>query len=232
MAVELELQTGVFTFTRWVFSHLNLALPQIAHSNAYLSNAREETFPFQIENAGLSIPLIVHQIETKDNSTYSSDSKAQLFQNLFDRYGGGDFEPKVLLTQEAKDFIDSHEDIFPAGNKEGIDTLTETVDPRLVARDFTPYSDTLVQVYGTVLSSESFVFEEDTMTILQVMPEEGGDLWFVYYPSETDILDEDYGYYWVLPVASNAIYETVAGGKSEGVVCIGSFCEKAPSPWE
>jgi hypothetical protein len=174
-----------------------------------------------------------YSVETKneglcDNCTYGSVGVQ--YKKLFGFLSTNYFKSAVALSQPSIDFLKAHQDFFPAPNQATANSLTNPVDARLISKDVTPYTGTLVKVYGIVVKTDSQSSNGGTLTTIQVSPVEGGDLFYVFYTGNSPVLANDYGYFWVLPVATT-IYQRVDGGTDNAVVSIGAWCEKAGNPY-
>lgn len=175
-----------------------------------------------------------YTVETKkeglcDNCTYGP--LGVQYKTLFDGLNSsGFFKSAVTIPQQAIEFLKAHQDCFPAPNQAVANSLMNPVDARLISKDITPYTGTLVKVYGSVLSTQAQSSGTGTQTYICVSPQEGGDSFFVYYQGSAPLLQGDYGYFWVLPIAVTS-YDTVIGGTYSAIVSIGSWCEKAGSPY-
>ena len=184
------------------------------------------------------------QVKNKDKSQYKVVTKKEgvcdtcafgptgyKFKTLFDTLNSSEyFKTAVEIPQPAKDFIKAHPECFPAASQGVADSFTNPVDPRLVNRDYTQYTGGLVKVYGSVIKTESIPFGDGKLTFLQISPENSSDSWFVFYPGDTDVLDQDYGNFWVLPMDTTQ-YEATMGTRT-ALVTIGSLCQKTKKPWE
>ncbi len=151
------------------------------------------------------------------------------YKTLFDGYNNSDYwKSAVTIPQPAIEFLKAHQDCFPAPNQAVANSLMNPVDTRLISKDITPFTGTLVRVYGSVVKTEAA--PDGTLTFVQVAPQDGGDSFFVYYTRAVSLLEGDYGYFWVLPIAATS-YETVDAGTYPAIVSIGSWWEKAGNPY-
>lgn len=151
------------------------------------------------------------------------------YKTLFDENNTSEFwKSAVTIPQPAIEFLKAHQDCFPAPNQAVANGLMNPVDTRLISKDITPYTGTLVRVYGSVVKTEAA--SDGSLTFVQVGPQDGGDSFFVYYTSAISLLKGDYGYFWVLPIAATS-YDTVDAGTYPAIVSIGSWWEKAGSPY-
>lgn len=153
------------------------------------------------------------------------------YKTYFDQLTKDDyFKSAVTISQPAIDFLKAHQDCFPAPNRAVANSLMNPVDARFISKDITPYTGTLVRLYGSVVSVNAEGSGTDTFTTILVSPQEGGDSFFVFYAGNAPVLEGDYGYFWTLPIALTS-YDTVAGGTYPAIVSIGAWCEKAGSPY-
>ena len=141
----------------------------------------------------------------------------------------GFFKSDVTIPGAAAEFMKSHANCLPAASQGIAEAVTNPVDPRLVARDYTPYTGGLVHVYGSVIKTESIDFGGGKLTFLQISPKDTSDSWFVFYPADTDVLDQDYGDFWLLPLGTTT-YDATMGTRS-ALVTVGSWVQKAQKPW-
>ena len=183
-------------------------------------------------------------VKNKDKGNYTVEKKTEglcdscnygavglQYKTLFDSLNKNDFwETDVTIPQPAIDFLKAHQDCFPAPNQAVANSLMNPVDTRLISKDITPFTGTLVSVYGSVVKTEATPFNGGTLTFVQVAPQDGGNSLFAYYTSAVSLLDGDYGYFWVLPIAATS-YETIEAGTHPAIVSIGSWWEKAGSPY-
>lgn len=163
-----------------------------------------------------------------DNCAYGT--VGLMYKKIFDYQSKNYFKSPFTITQASTEFLKAHQDCFPAPNQAVANSLMNPVDARLISRDVTPYTGTLVRIYGLVVQTEAESYNNGTLTTIQVSPVEGGNLFYVYYTGTSPVLQNDYGYFWVLPVASTS-YPRVDGGTGAAIVSIGSWCEKAGSPY-
>lgn len=162
--------------------------------------------------------------ETKENIEDENVlSKADIYENL-----GLYEEMPYTISPKAKEFIGTHEELFPAESVEAVlEFIDDTIGYKNIAKNQNNYGDKLIKLDEAYVASinESNLDEISSFTELIVMDAEEQVYYIYYFGSLPDIFKDDIIRVFGVPMAMTS-YSNVNGGTTISVVLAGSYIEK------
>ena len=152
---------------------------------------------------------------TSDAASVESDtesSKVRLYQLLGQESEG---DRGYNMSQKSIDFINEHEDLFPAS---GVDTLTPYINSEI------GYQVMVIDYAGVLQISEQDAGDE-TLTILQTYDDEGENYMVYYFGELPNVLDDDTVKIYGIPLGTTS-FDNISGGTTLAVVLGGCYVEK------
>ena len=131
------------------------------------------------------------------------------------------------VTQNTSDFINEHEDLFPAS---GVDTLTPYINSEIgyknISKSPDKYGDQVMVIdYAGVLQISEQDAGDETLTILQAYDDEGENYMVYYFGELPNVLDDDTVKIYGIPLGTTS-FDNISGGTTLAVVLGGCYVEK------
>lgn len=162
--------------------------------------------------------------ETKENIENNDElSKVSIYENL-----GLYEEMPYTISPKAKEFIGTHEELFPAESAEEVlEFVDDTIGYKNIAKNQNNYGDKLIKLDETYVASinESNIDASSSFTELIVVDADEQVYYIYYFGSLPDIFKDDVIRVFGVPMAMTS-YSNVNGGTTISVVLAGSYIEK------
>lgn len=182
--------------------------------------------------AGIVVAILGYDGEGSKEEKESSGVGAT-WDTLADMYAklGEDDTMPFSISPKARQFINDHEDLFPAASDVDEDTLPDLIDYEVEYKQISKNPDDfgnklicLLDAYVMKIDEEN-VADEKKFTSIQICDDED-NIYFVFYDGALeDIYDEDSIRIIGLPLAMTN-YDNVGGGSTHALVLAGSIVEK------
>lgn len=135
-----------------------------------------------------------------------------------------------LLNSKSEQFLSNYDYLFPASNISDIpsDTVDSTIDYRQILKNDQKFGDKLIILKPLQVQQifEEEIGDEQYLTQLNVMDENGQQYWIYYNGELSDIYENDFINVIGLPLG-NSSFENTTGGETLVIVLAGSYIELA-----
>lgn len=151
---------------------------------------------------------------------------------LYENLGSNEAIP-YTVTDKAKNFLQEHENMFPAKDEVDADLINYSVDYRQVLKNEKKFGDKLMYIAdaGVVEIHEDEYSEGEYITSLNIT--DGEQQYIVYYIGELDKIFEDSEVSVIGLPLGTSFFENTAGGTTQVIVLAGTQIEEVSGNyWE
>lgn len=169
------------------------------------------------------------EVGTYENGLFVP-SKAEFFDNLIHWYSSSMFQKTLKLNDTTLEFLQAHENIFPATTEEtkseAMNLVDSSIEYKHLSKSTDDYLDKLVYFKTQELvQTEEFTMWGHTVTRMLTADQNYSNYHYIFYDGSIDVFDGDNITFVSLPVGA-ASFDNVGGGSTNVIVSIASIVLK------
>lgn len=169
------------------------------------------------------------EVGTYENGLFVP-SKAEFFDNMIRWYSSSMFNKTLELDDTTVEFLQEHENIFPAETEEdkteAMNLVDSTIEYKHLSKSTNNYLDKLVYFKTQdLIQTEEFTMWGHTVTRMLTADQNYSNYHYIFYDGSIEVFDGDNITFVSLPVG-NASFDNIGGGSTNVIVSIASVIIK------